>query len=408
MPSSKKKLKLKAKKDKKSRRLSTEDILKLIKTMRPKTQQIVKVHVGDKGGKDGTKKQTGQVQTSYNPPFVFPTNGQAITTLGQPPYQPPLMEAPKIAASWSAQPATRVPVDLMVDPFIATELLSTKTNEKVKKPRVPRKKKNIIFVDENGDPIFPETSESESGEIPVKDYRQKKEVNFDESGIPISFSQPKIRSSSSLGSSSAVPSFFNLPSQNDKYQADIIHTDNLGDQIGTISNSVPSSEWTNSPEGEITLTDEPAAASEPIVPSESLDLSKMTEETFSMDAPREDLFIAPELKPPKALIPPIEEEIIIDVPSKKKSSKVKAPETLPPVRPTTYQKELTMSEKIKEINFVIEKEYLTAIPEWIPSKFIIKRGIDKGKLTSNILKDELIPIYAAYKNAMLEKYKSLV
>ena len=37
-------------------------------------------------------------------------------------------------------------------------------------------------------------------------------VNFDESGIPISFSQPKNRSSSSLGSSSAVPSFFNLPS----------------------------------------------------------------------------------------------------------------------------------------------------------------------------------------------------
>jgi hypothetical protein len=396
MPSSKKKLKLKAKKDKKSRRLSTEEILNLIKTMRPKTQQIVKVNVGNKGEKDSSKKQAGQVQSSYNPPFVFPANGQAITTLGQPPYQPPLIAAVSrdvpAAASWSTQPIKKD------EPYKPSEIIqelidknmSAREEFKVRAPRAPRAtktSKKAAYVPED-------ISSSESDVVPLR------------------FTQPRGWTSSSLSSSSSVPSYFNLPSQNDKYQANIIHTDNSGDQIGTIANSVPSSEWTGSPEGVIApvkaadstagavasagATD-PTDIPEPDVISTKIPMT--TEEFFSMDTEPEDIFIAP-LKPPLKTIPPIqEEEIIIEVP-KKKSSKAKAAD-LPPVQNPILGKK-TIPDTVYEINKAIEQGYFKNT-DWIPQKNTIKKGIDTGKLSSKITKDELTPIYAAFKVAMSEK-----
>ena len=79
----------KEKKDKKRKQgkgkksLTTEDILKIIKKLKPKTQQIVRVNVGD-------KEKKGKSSSEYQPPFIFnPSGYQAITSIGQPPFQQP-------------------------------------------------------------------------------------------------------------------------------------------------------------------------------------------------------------------------------------------------------------------------------------------------------------------------------
>ena len=385
MPSKEKR---KDKKNKKrSKRLSTEDILKIIKKLKPKTQQIVKVNIGDKGSKDSSKKQPGQVQTSYNPPFVLPANQQAITTIGQPPFQPPLMAVSKTAPSWSYQP------EKLSRPLIDPELLppppslrrsisnesaySALSEEKVEKPykvRAPRttktsKKAGLVAEDVT-------ETETESEYFVIEPSSRK-------------FTQPKSFFTSTLSASSAVPSYFNLPAQNDKYQADIINTDNSGDQIGTIANSLSSSEWTGSPQGDIAPAATPDVPDVPVplsLTESELELPIVTEETFSMDKPPEDIFIAPELKPPKEPIPPIPE-----------TKKLKAAKSLPPVVPKK-----TIADSVAEINAAIDQGYLKNL-DWIPYKFTIKKGIDTGKLTSKITKDELNPIYAAFRAAMEEK-----
>lgn len=403
MPSSKKKLKLKAKKDKKSRRLSTEEILNLIKNLKPKTQQIVKVNVGDRGtGSDNKKKQASQVQSSYNPPFVFPANGQAITSLGQPPYQPPLMAVPREAPSWSAQPA-RISQPLIDPtpnapefPFERPPPLSRAiSNEsaysdvpfiepigksyKVRAPRTTKTSKKAGLVAED-------VTESES------------DISFIE---PRTFSKPRSYPSSSLGSSSAVPSYFNLPSENDKYQPDIINTNFYGDQIGTIANSVPSSEWTGSPEGDIVpeKTADPTAGAVASAGATDLttgvpDVPEIDQpiETFSLSTPPEDIFIAPDLKPPKILepIPPIQE-----------TKRLKASKSLPPVQNPILGKK-TISDTVYEINTAIDQGYFKNL-DWLPYKYTIKKGIDTGKMSSKITKDELTPIYAAFRVAMDQK-----
>lgn len=380
------------KKKKKSKKgLSTEDILKIIKKLKPKTQQIVKVNVGDKSD----KKKAGNVQSSYNPPFVFPAQGYpAITSLGQPPFQAPLIDQPRQAASWSVQPV-KEPRPLLPPPS-APPLRRTLSSEAFEAPSNPAR-----IISKISDVLG---SESEFSDIertikPGKGYttRQPRVTKITrqnpaaeeiilpppEVGIPQpTFYAPKSFHTSTLSSSSAAPSFFNLPVQNDKFQADIINTGQAGDQIGTIANSLPSELWTGSPSGDVVITPEEIAAS--------------NEATAAIVSP-EEVFLTEEEEQQQQQQQQ-EEQQQQPEPVKPKKEKLRAPETLSeiikvktPLSETSYTKTVKASlPMIAAVNDAIGRGFKS---KNIPPELLYQRGVTKGFIKKDAKQYLLLPIY---------------
>ena len=332
--------------EKKRKELSTADILKLIKKLRPKTQQIVKVNLGEE-----KKKKKGEVQSSYNPPFIFPPQGySAITSIGQPPYQPPLIEAPKQAASWSNQPAKQ-PKQLMPPQLrFQTQPQITDISETEFSEIEPRKKK------------------SSKQEYSV---RQPREPILTRS-IAREFTQPKTMNPSNLSATSSQPTYFNLPVQNDKYQPDIIQTNSAGDQIGTLSNAVPSDLWVGTPQGQIEI------------PPEEVQQIQEEQQTISP----EDVFLEEKPIIEEPVIPPEEEEIVI-----KKKKKVTTTEPLKPIKePSKLAKaELGSLYMIDTINKAIREDGFPI--DEIPKQYLSSKGITKGFVKTGIKGYEISPIY---------------
>jgi hypothetical protein len=375
------------KRKKKSKKgLSTEDILKIIKKLKPKTQQIVKVNIGDKG-----EKKKGSIQASYNPPFVFPTQGYpAITSIGQPAFQQPLMEPPRQAASWLSQPV-KTPAELMPPPA---------------QPPLRRAISNEPFISPTATPRLIDISESEFSEVETtskkgKGYTvraprvsRKKEaatqsaeeimqehyMNFPPPDLR--FNAPKTFSTSNLSSSVTIPTHFSFAVQNDKYQEDIIHTDNTGDQIGTIANPLTSAEWTGTPQGDITLSPEETAT---IVTAEEV-------------ASPEDVFLEEPISAiEKTILPSIPvEEVPIKI--KKKKETLSAPATLSEVGKTItpeVEKSYTKSVKaalpmIAAVNDAIEKGFKSVN---MPTSILYSKGSIKGFVKKDTPAYLLAPIY---------------
>lgn len=327
------------KKKKKSKKgLSTTDILKLLKKLKPKTQQIVKVNVGEQD----RKKKKGDVQTSYNPPFVFPPQGySAITSLGQ-----PLMDTSRQAATWTNQPE-KTPSQLMPPPASVRRALTSESapREQPLPPRISDISESEIEVIE----LNPRARVSKGYSVRSPSLSQQRQQES-------LFQEPRRFNSSSLSSSSAQPSYFNLPVQNDRFQADIIRTDASGDQIGTLSNSLPSELWSNTPQGEVILSFEEIQAQnsanegkqEEVVPSE----------VFVEDPSFEEL--------QQEQIQ--EEEEIVNPP--KESSKIRP-------RSNIARMIDTINLSIKNDGFPIEN---------IPQKYLATRGVTKGQIKSDYLK----------------------
>lgn len=318
------------KKGKGKKGLSTADILKIIKKLKPQTQQIVRVNLGE-----DKKKKKGEVQSSYNPPFVFPQQGfQAITSLGQPPYKPPLIEEPRQAASWTTQPA-KEPKQLAAPPQPSTLYITDVESEFEIKPREKKKTKK-------------------AAETPEYKVRQPYGSSDPKLKSGVTFNEPKFAQPSNLSAASAAPTMFYQPVVNDKYQADIIQTNPSGDQIGTLADKVPSALWTGTPEGDITLTVEEtqAAEEEPI----SVEEVFSEEPTFEEEQQQQ-----------------IEEEAIVSTPSPIKSSR-----PLPSLK------------MIDEINAAIKNKFPITN---IPSQYLGTRGGGKGLIKNSTPAYVLAPIY---------------
>jgi len=338
----------KTKTKKKSKKgLSTADILKIIKKLKPQTQQIVKVNVGE----DNKKKKKGEVQSSYNPPFVFPAQGYpAITSLGQPPFQPPLIEAPRQAASWSNQPIVE-PKKLMPPPPSTPYITDIESEIEI----IPREKRKT-------------KKESATSEYKVRQPYGGRESKL-KSGF--SFNEPKFAQPSNLSQASAEPSRFYQPVVNDKYQEDIIQTNPAGDQIGTLSNKVPSDLWVESPEGNIVLTaEELQLASEKeseIVSPENVFLEEPTYEEEQQQQQQEEIVV-----PVQGVSPPQKEQKV-DIGLKTISSRMIIDE---------------INKAVKDNKFVITN---------IPSEYIASKGATKGQIKqqskNNITSDMIRPIY---------------
>jgi len=190
MPSKDKKRKKKGKKAK----LTTEEVLKLLKKLRPKTQQTVRVNVGNVDTK--SKKD----QSSYTPPFVFPSiPQQAIVT-----------------PTAALQPA---PIPLAA---------SFPT-----KPEIPVKAKSL-------------EPESEVEATP-KVRRTKRQPP---SAPPREFIAPRTTRTSQLAANASAPSYFSPPIKNDRFLPPEFEENEATDEIGNAPQPLPSDQWTGTPSGE--------------------------------------------------------------------------------------------------------------------------------------------------------------
>lgn len=248
----------KSKRDKKRKgRLSDKDIIKLIKKLRPKTQQIVRVNVGDKGDKKGS---------SVANPFganLVPVRTYAEPFQQQQPFQPPPAPAPA-PLQVNQQPLLKPPippfVPLKVPPYQGFAYpyeseAEPPTPVKVRKTRTSR------------------TSRKAAEELPVAAEPEPEPR----------FKAPRGYVGSSLGATASEPSYFQPPMQNDRYLQPIFE-DTSRDSAGVVSQPLTSDEWTGTPEGFI--TEEPvaaaAAAESTVVPAEPepLETVPASEETF--------------------------------------------------------------------------------------------------------------------------------
>lgn len=181
----------KRKKKSKKPRMTAEEVLKLLKKLRPKTQQTVRVNVGTGDGK--SKKDL----SSYTPPFVYPGFQQAVVTPA--PLQAPA-QAPQ-AASFAREP-------------VIVKTLEPESEAEPPTPRVRRTKR---------EPPAPAASR---------------------------FIAPRTTRTSQLAAQAAEPTRFNEPVGNDPYFAFTPQKEQSIDQSGNEPAALPSDQWTGTPSGE--------------------------------------------------------------------------------------------------------------------------------------------------------------
>ena len=234
---------------KKKKKLTNKQLVKLLKALKPQTQQIVRVNVGQEAG-----KKKGEVASQ--PPFVFPSGGfNAITSYAQPtvPIAPTKVES---APSWSALPMSQQPQlqPLIMPPsqptMLLTDIEAPTDYEKIKVRRSKKREEEQRLgytVKEAPEPRF-----------------KKKEIN-----------------QSRLGETSSAPfRFEELPSMNDRYIPVEIQTTAENDQIGNVGAfALPSDQWVLTPEGDQPMIQEPVQTTaqniEPSLPP--IDLTQQPE-----------------------------------------------------------------------------------------------------------------------------------
>jgi hypothetical protein len=378
----------KKKKSKGKKGLSTADILKLLKKLKPQTQQVVRVNVGD----SDKKKKKGDVQSSYNPPFVFPQQGfPAITSLGQPPFRPPPIEEPRQTITYNAQPKKIEKEIFPPQPFLRREISAEPAPRN--KPSTPRIED--ISESEFSDIEITQKMPRKSQGYTVRQPYKSKNVELLGESSNYTFQAPKIMIPSNLSATSSQPSYFNLPVQNDKFQADIIRTDSAGDQIGTLSNKVPSSEWTGSPEGDIEITPEERQAANELI-SQELNQPISVSDVFIEEPTFEELQQQQLQKQQEQLQQQEGFEIEIPVKQKKGSIPVQgvpAPEK--EVKIETGVKSIAARALIDEINKAVrENEFVIT---GIPAQYISSKKPTKGQIKQDsknkIMSDDIRPVY---------------
>ena len=223
--------KTKKRRDKKSR-LTDKDIIKLIKKLRPKTQQIVRVNVGDKA--DKKKGSTSAFQPNIVPvlSYAAPFQSQQLPPPPAPPLPPPLpvSQQPQLQPLLPPPP----PAPLRRESSLLLTDTEAETPVKVRKTRTSRK--------------AAETAEQGYSVQPAREPR---------------FKAPRGYAGSSLSASSSQPAYFQPPVQNDRFVSVSFSEDPLTDDAGVVAQPLTSDEWTGSPEGVIeseTMTGSAAAA----------------------------------------------------------------------------------------------------------------------------------------------------
>jgi len=313
------------KKDKKKKKkLTDKEILKLLKALKPKTQQIVRVNVGDR-----EKKKKEEIQSSYNPPFVFPSQGfPSIINLGQAP-------APQVPVPQAPVPRIQVPV-----------------------PPPPQLRRDVSLLTD---------VETEAENVVVK-RRSKKREEQERQGYTVSeprFRKPKQINQAQLAAETVIPTkITDLPSMNDKFISFDIETNQGSDQMGNVATPFTSEEWTLSPDGYVMSVEE-MQQQNITKPPPPPPVEETFEETFNVDEET--------LPPPPVDIVPTKEEMAKGKQIKSKFLKPKK------------------NQIITDLSIAIEKGEIDR--NELPAEFFNKKGGAVGKLKETLTLSALQPYW---------------
>ena len=379
------------KKSKKKSKLSDKQLLKLLKQLKPQTQQIVKVNVGDKAD-----KKKGNVQSSYNPPFVFPSQQYPAIVSAAPaaPAAPVDKNAlvPTVigkAASWSNPPISQQP---QLQPLIPPP------------PIFPARQESLLLTE----------TEAE-GEFIVKRKSRKSKKREEESAQGYSVKapaeprfKPRETKNSSLGRDSSISqfasapapelggySYINTPAQNDRFLQIEIIEDPASDQMGNAAQPLTSDEWTGTPEGVEQSLSESAPVE--VAPAESAPVEVAPAETPA-ETPAE---VAPAEEPLQTVAAPEETFIGRPIGSKSAVEKIK---DIPKI--TAFGEEepdWTQNIKLEEISAptpaeppaktekAVKEEVDPHLfnPRW-SAEYLSKMVRDAPENTRELMKDEIV------------------
>lgn len=339
------------KKSRKSRKhsLSTAEILKLIKKVRPKTSQIVRINMGDKG----------KEKSSYTPPFIVP---QPIVTYDRTPSAPLPPPPPRPAPTFNAEPVAPLSavkqIQKISKPLPSFDEIEAQKKQKKQSELAAEFKafgeeaelSPVFYERQNIRNIKKEVAKAQEALAKEEEQIRSRSLAFTKPRLPFDYASMGQGQSLSLGggmtmtmrpstlsSSSSTPTRFLNPVQNDVYQPAL----QLEDYSGTSPNALPSDQWTGTPEGE-----EASQASMPPPPPEIKQEQATPEEVFAEEA--------------QPVTPPEEKQVATRP----------LPKGAPPNIPTRS------TDKIQYLNQLIQSGELRDIPE----EYLIKQGKNKGLL----------------------------
>lgn len=351
---------IKSKKDKRKKkkgRLTNEDILKLIKKLKPKNQQTVRINIGDKGEKKGGASNQPPVRSEVS---YFRAPPQ--TDFFQPPQPPFLINRP--APSLAETQATFNAPATVAEPEII----------------VPRRSKERRL---------------KRIELKPEEYEY-----FTQEPAEKTFNAPEKFRKSILSASSAMPTRFYEPVQNDRFQPDLIQTTQAQDQIGNRSSfNMSSDSWTLTPSGAVESVEElqQAKQAEP-----TLELMPSEEELIQQQV---DLLAQPQEEvesEAEALIASAEKEAIRQEKFKKVFNPYES-SSESDVLSTSLAPNMT----IDEVNRLIREGQITMDEFGLSGKAIYQTGKKKGELRKEITSRELYPILQAIDKRGLELKKTV-
>lgn len=337
---------IKSKKDKrkKKRRFTNEEILKIIKKLKPKNQQTVRINIGDKGEKKGGVSNQPPVRSEVSYFHAPPP-----TPYFSPP-QPPLpihAPAPSLAetkASFKA-PAQREPIE---------ETVSRRSKER-KTKRVELQPEEYEYFMEEPTPV------RETFKMPDK-FRQ-----------------------SILGAYSSQPTHYYEPIENDPFQPELIQTTQSQDQIGNRSSfNMSSDTWTLTPSGEVESLEQIQLA-QPEVPVET---QPTEEELIQQQA---DLLSQQQVEEEAtALIESAQKETI------RRERFKKIPNIYESSSESSYlSKELAPNITIFDVNRLVREGKINLDEFEVDPNVMYKTGKKKGELRKEVTNRELYPILQA-------------
>ncbi len=349
----------KRKKDRKGKKkkLTNKELLKIIKAIKPQTQQIVRVNVGDQ------KKKKGEVVPSVNPPFVFPPGGFPAITYAQPkaPVEP---TQALVAPSWNVNNVSSQPqlqdwvappsrVSINESPLMLTDVEQTDVeNIKVRPARRSKKKEEELAqgysVKEPPEPRFkPRTTRtSQLAELASQTFKIREE-----------------------------------PSDNDPFLPARIMTTSDADQIGNLSAPADSTQWTLTPEG-----------IEPPL-EETLQAQQVEQPTSGVfDIEPVDVFGEPLMPPPPPSLEEQqqeEEEIVVE-PTKAEIEKAKQIKEIKSQTVASYLKP-KKGQMIEDLNIALANGEVDLTE--IPKAWIVTKGAQKGKIRDSVKVSDLQPYW---------------
>jgi len=365
----------KKKKKTKLGKLTNAEILKLIKKLKPKTSQVVKINIGDKGEKGQMKSSSGGGSPAQSGGAIVFTHGYGAPL----PPPPPVPSAPlppqatiTAAPTFNRQAVPFKPRQIQA-PTRLSQVGSEEFSQRTALLQKPEPKKVGGLSETFGERVKRQLQNLPSGGVELfqKEFGEQTKK----------FNAPKYAPPSNLGSNVRAYQA-DTGVVNDPYFNDRIQTVGGSDQIGvTNAFSLSSDAWKLSPEGDTQPTEIIGAAAAPV---EEQPAAATVEPDFS------------------ALITPEEQERIIEQDKQLKQfeevfeKSMVSKQKLPPLKSSTGAPQSNAS-VTQEINSAILTKGFNIGGYELSNTNVYQSGKNKGLLRNNLTQTQLEEIYTDLK-----------